>query len=262
MNILHPKSIHLLLAIALVGLFNKAFGQFSYLGGGIGYGFTKVNKDVSNADPYNAPFSVLDGSESYHTNLHQLLFHVKAMHRPVRNIVVGFKATLPLYQSNTFNLDGWSTGDEYYYLGGEFRPDNYNYEVRMSAEVALLLRVAGATGPAPYFELRGSMVWTKETLLFKRPNDPGGPDRLRIDQEFSNSNPAVGFGLGVMPHISDKMYMDVQFAVDLVMYNGDSFDYIIEHDYATGGYETFHMASQLDGMKARISTQIGLGYRF
>lgn len=238
----------------------SGMAQLTYIGGGLGYGFCRVNKDQYNVNSFSTP-AFVSGDYNYHTDLHQLLFNISVMHRVKRNIIVGFKTTIPLYQGNNFNGFGWSTGDNFYELYDEYAPSRFDYQVRTSAEASILVRWAAANETAPYFEVRGSMLWSKETLVFRR-DGPGSSVDVNINNDFTHSDPAIGFALGGMPHISDDLYLDLQFAVDLIMYAGDSFSYDIEYDYESGEYQTFEMASQMDGMKARFSAHFGLGYKF
>jgi len=88
---------------------------------------------------------------------------------------------------------------------------------------------------------------------------------LDISYEERHNLPSAGFGLGLMPHVTDHFFLDFNLGLDfLIMGSKPEFSNKIEYDWNYNGqyHEYATLESQFTGVKPSFFMNIGLGYYF
>ncbi|MEX2589972.1 MAG: hypothetical protein WD334_07180 [Chitinophagales bacterium] len=262
-----------------------SFAQFTYVEGGFG---------INNATIGSATIS------EDRTSVFAFNINAQAVFRPIRNLGVGIGFGYPIYQRSKFGFSNAPTTgissfydgfrySEYFEEENRYVPQEFDYTFKQGIKASIFARVFFETYVNVYADVRLSYSPVKEKFVFKREYAPpiyfpeddiaqfsGGVEYGEVparDIDYNKTHHLLipGFSTGIMPHVTDHLFLDINIGFDLWIFGQDkSFEYQIPFQWSTdyssdpinGNHEYVTLSSQARGVRPSFVLNVGLGYYF
>ena len=261
-NKVNRKPLFFFLGCCLFSL--NALAQFTYVGGNFEFYYT--NFETSTAS------TRVTGIRGMNVSGNILI-------RPVQNIGIGINIGTNLFERYKYNFEQSATSNgSTYYHDGEFsfgnqiffNPTTFEYNIESNNPFTLFARFFLNNELNPYTDLRYSTNNLKETYIFQRPAIPARSDfstnyeaapSVNVSYQEILRSSGVGLGVGIMPHISKHLYIDMGVALDFIQVNGKGFSNLVafKHDSFNGLLQYADVKSALPGNHITFKTNIGIG---
>jgi len=212
---------------------------------------------------------------------HQLLGGLSAGYRPSRRIAFWLQLDQGLLQGtthrfddgcNTCNWDSPNNSDS----RARYVPYDFDYTIKKSTAIALQARLHFGEKSNSYLGLSVDYFTFEETFEFHRSAMPaqywsasgdlqyGAVSTLHLRSRTSHKMLVPGLSLGTVPHLTEHLYLDFGYTLQLLTFDGPSFSYVIENDWDSINDvpETSRVESPLKSLKVGHRIAIGLGYVF
>lgn len=250
------------LIIIFIFLGSHSYSQFTY----VELGFNNTNVLYGNTS-----------SSGSRTDYHNFSLRVSAITRFIRNFGIGAELNIPLVQGNSFSFYKAYTPDGSYFsnsdfTGGTYSAQEYDYSFRNSISGSLFGRIYLSTVLNPYIDVKMSYLNMTEKFIFQREEiEPYynydwvyGTDAVNINYEKKHQLIIPGVAIGLQPHLSKHLFMNVSFGMDFYTFKDKGFAYPIVHNWSTvhDKNEIVIIESKARNTKAGILINLGVGYFF
>lgn len=238
-------------------LTTSAFSQFTYIQGNIGAKMLPLRYEY---------FGL------YNTVERSVGVGVGATYRPIRNLGFSINFSTPLLKSSTSSFERWNSigfinmkegGSEHY------DPNEFSYILESSSSITVSAKIFLEMDLNSFVDIRFSRMGYSEEFNFEREYVPENSiyaelPEVDVNDGFDHILFYPGIGVGVMPHMSNNIYVHASFIVDFVFFGESEFSHFIAYDwdYDNDAHQYGEFKSQAEGMKAMISLNVGAGYYF
>jgi len=228
-----------------------AHAQFTYVGADLGYFGGFPLKDATFIQG-NIGFTV--------------------QHRPMRNLGFGISITAPVVTSSKVNMP---LGKSSAIRSNAYEPTTQKHEITRSASITAFSRFYTGKDLIFFMDVRFSMLRMTERVLASRPYAPveyysdgsimyPAIPELSLDYSAEYSIYAPGIGIGIMPHISEKLFFLTAVYFDAYLFGEPGYSYTVPYsvDLTWNTHETKKFESPLSGTNLSVMVAAGLGMHF
>lgn len=261
------KSSKFILKIYLLlwGIFlnYKAIAQFTYVGANLNFNILSIETSDLGSD---------EG-----TNIRGMDIQLQFLSRPFKNIGFGASLSIPGTQKTEIHLA--SEGGNFIYnpqysantygISTPYSPTSFNYNLERKLSTTLFARFISNSQRSLYLDIRYSFMRIEEIYSFFRPEIAATSNSQLVPQEsFSWKEnitlSGIGFSVGIMPMITDKIYYHTSAALDVLSSKSKGFTHeiITAEGSSNDDYRYSKINSSLNNANLFWSFNIGFGCYF
>jgi hypothetical protein len=263
------KSSKFILKIYLLlsGIFlnYKAIAQFTYVGANLNFNILSIETSDLGSD---------EG-----TNIRGMDIQLQFLSRPFKNIGFGASLSIPGTQKTEIHLA--SEGGNFIYnpeystntygISTPYSPTSFNYNLERKLSTTLFARFISNSQRSLYLDIRYSFMRIEEIYSFFRPEiaaAAASSSQLVPQEDFSSKEnitlSGVGFSVGIMPMITDKIYYQTSATLDVLSSNSKGFTHEVStaEGFSNDDYRYSKINSSLNNTTLFWSLNIGFGCYF
>jgi len=228
-----------------------AKAQFTYVGADLGYAQVLPLKNVT----------FVQGN-----------IGIVLQHRPFRNLGIGISINAPVHTVSKVRMPlGKTTGTR----SDAYTPASHVHEITRSASVTGFGRFYANMEMNLFVDLRFSVSRMTERVLASRPFAPvenysDGSIRfpalpsLSLDYSAEHTIYAPGIGIGIMPHITNKLYFTTALHFDGYFFQEPGYSYDVPYavDLVWNTHEMRKFESPIGGTRVCVNFTVGMGMHF
>lgn len=219
-------------------------------------------------------------SSTFYTGAHSEAYHGKLAagaqftYRPIRRLGASVSVHLPMVQYNSYNFTKaeTSSGTSFHGFADDadrtaYTPDELDYSIRHGFSAALSLRYFFKSKLNFFVAASASFSRTRESFTFVRYGNASGMDQngqwhpavepLTVEHEVSHDVLSPGLSLGLLPHVGERLFLDIRLGTELRRYAANGFTVEVQYEEGMARLE-----SQARGNVFLLSFGFGAGYFF
>lgn len=218
--------------------------------------FTYIDLTVGNRFMTLAP----QKEDNYRTRYNQTNIQVNGVWRIKRNLGVGMTASIPVRQGGKAYIT--TADNDIFNAEAFFSPTQFDYHFQESAKVAFNGRLYGGIRGSFYLDARVSIFTFSEHLMINV-NSGGAYSSLSTKEINKYKQVAPGFSVGMNPHLSKNVYMNLNMSWDFYKFKDAAFSKAGPTEtYNFYSYKHVALKTQLPEKRYAFAVNFGLGYFF